>query len=493
MTRPTALIIGSGVAGLATAIRLAAKGYAVQVFEAADAPGGKLAELQLGPYRFDRGPSLFTRPDLVEELFQVAGVSMTGRFSYHKLEEANRYFWDDGTRLTGWSDPGLFAAEVERVLGVPAERVNKHLHRAHTLLDTTGRTFLEHSLHRPAELLRGGFMRALTAVRPAELLRPLHAVNRSGLGDARATQLFDRFATYNGSDPYRTSALYSMIPSFEHGEGAYFPTEGMASIGTSLVKLAEEIGVRFHLSTRVETICRVGIRWQVETQAGTRTSDALISNADITHLYRNLMPEAPAPEKALSQPLSTSAVVFYWGIRAAFPELGLHNIFFSEDYQEEFNNLFDRSLWPDDPTIYVNISSKVKPDDAPPGCENWFVMVNVPARTDLDTPEALRALREKVLDILTWRLGQAIEPLIEVEETLTPRLLARRTSGWQGALYGSNSNSLFSGFWRHPNFSDALPGLFFSGGTVHPGGGIPLALKSGQIAAGLATEYLARI
>ena len=491
MTRPTALIIGSGVAGLATAIRLAAKGYAVQVFEAADAPGGKLAELQLGPYRFDRGPSLFTRPDLVEELFQVAGVSMTGRFSFHKLEEANRYFWDDGTRLTGWSDPGLFVAEVERVLGVPAERVNRHLHRAHTLLDTTGRTFLEHSLHRPAELLRGGFLRALTSVRPAELLRPLHAVNRSGLGDARATQLFDRFATYNGSDPYRTPGLMRMIPGLEHGQGAFYPLGGMYAITRALHLLAVDLGVRFHFNTPVERILldaekrrAIGVR----TQGWDHLGELVVSNMDVVPTYRRLLPGLKAPERTLRQERSSSALVFYWGVRADHPQLGLHNILFSNDYRTEFDHLFRRLTLYADPTVYINITSKHTPGDAPRGHANWFTMINAPRDEGQYTDAVIDAARAAVLAKVKRTLGIDLGPLIAAEEVLDPRGIAARTGSHQGALYGTSSNSPWAAFLRHPNFHGRVQGLYFCGGSVHPGGGIPLALLSARIVAGMVPQ-----
>lgn len=487
------IVIGAGMGGLAAAIRLRVAGHEVDVLEANPYAGGKLSVIEAGGYRFDAGPSLFTQPGYHADLFNLAGKRQETYFTYRRLSKVCHYFWADGTRLTTPSDPDVLASELERVLGEDAATVRRYLRRGREKFALAGEIFLNRPLQKLRSYTDAAVAKAILRIGRLQMFESLHDLNARTFRNPKTIQIFDRYATYNGSDPYRTSALYSMIPSFEHGEGAYFPTDGMTSIGTSLVKLAEDAGVRFHLSTRVEAIHRVGAAWSVQTQTASRTADAVISNADITHLYRNLMPDTPAPERALSQPLSTSAVVFYWGIKATFPELGLHNIFFSEEYQEEFKDLFDRVLWPSAPTVYVNISSKEKPDDAPPGCENWFVMVNVPARTDLDSAEAVAALRMRVLEILSQRLGRDIEPLIEAEEVLTPTLLARRTSGWQGALYGSNSNSLFSGFWRHPNFSDALPGLFFTGGTVHPGGGIPLALKSGQIAAGLAAEYLAKI
>jgi phytoene desaturase len=265
----------------------------------------------------------------------------------------------------------------------------------------------------------------------------------------------------------------------------------MAAIGQSLTQLALDIGVEIHLNTPVQRIEMEG-KQVCGVQSGDRfwPAEVVVSNADVTHLYRNLMPQTKAPERALAQPLSTSGLVFYWGIKKDFKELGLHNVFFSADYKQEFDQLFVQKVWPTDPTIYINITSKHKLDDAPAGYENWFVMVNVPADTTLDTQEAIASMKRRVLASLSAKLGQNIAALIETEAVLTPTMLQARTSGWQGALYGSNSNSLLSGFWRHPNFSDQIKGLFFTGGTVHPGGGIPLALKSGQIAASLVSDFL---
>jgi phytoene desaturase len=333
--------------------------------------------------------------------------------------------------------------------------------------------------------------KAIVQIGKLGMFEQLHDLNVRTFKHPHTVQLFDRYATYNGSNPYQTSALYSMIPSFEHGQGAYFPTKGLVSIGQSLLQLAQDIGVEVTTSTRVDKVVMdKTVVKGVEAMGNFWPANAIVSNADVTHLYRDLMPDLEAPDKVLAQPLSTSALVFYWGVQGVFPELGLHNIFFSSDYKKEFEELFETEQWPEEPSIYINITSKHKPDDAPIGCENWFVMVNLPPRLDLDTEESQMAMRKKVLTILTKRLGRDIEPLIQIENFLSPTRIKEQTSGWQGALYGSNSNSLFSGFWRHPNFSDKLKGMFFTGGTVHPGGGIPLALKSGQIAAGLAADYL---
>jgi phytoene desaturase len=488
MSATRAIVIGSGVAGLATAIRLALKGLSVDVFERAEGPGGKLSEIRLGAYRFDAGPSLFTRPDLIEALFRDAGVDMTGRFAYHALEEANRYFWEDGTRVTGWCDPSRFAGELEQRLGVPRERTRAHLQRATDLLATTGRTFLEHSLHRPMDLMRGGFVQALTSVRPRELFGSLHAVNRSSFGDGKAAQLFDRFATYNGSDPYRTPGLMRMIPGLEHGQGAFAPVGGMYAITRALHLLAVDLGVRFHFGMPVERILLDQDRRRVigvRADGHDHLASTVVSNMDVVPTYRKLLPQLKAPERTLRQERSSSALVFYWGVRMVHPALGLHNILFSTDYRREFDHLFRSLTVCDDPTVYINITSAHEAGDAPKGCANWFTMINAPRDVGQYDEAMIAEARAAVLAKVERTLGLAVEPLIEAEHVLDPRGIAEGTSSFQGSLYGTGSNSPWAAFLRHPNFHGRVKGLYFCGGSVHPGGGIPLALMGARIVASL--------
>ena len=484
--REEAIVIGSGVGGLAAGIRLALKGHAVTVYEAGEGPGGKLSELRLGGYRFDRGPSLFTRPGLVAELFHEAGVPLEGRFAWRKLEEANRYFWEDGTRVRGWSDADRLAEELFRQLGVDPTRVKRHLRRADELLRATGRTFLEHSLHRWSDLREGDVWEALTAARPGELLDSLHAINGRALdGHDKAVQLFDRFATYNGSDPYRTPGLMRMIPGLEHGEGAFFPVGGMYAITIALHGLAEDLGVRFHFRSPVERILLADDQRSVRGVRVNGTdhfANVVVSNMDVVPTYRKLLPDLAAPERTLKQERSSSALVFYWGVQAQLPELGLHNILFSNDYRTEFDHLFRRLQVYHDPTVYIHISSVLEPGDAPAGCSNWFTMINAPRDVGQYDADTIARARRDVLAKVRRTLGVDVEPLIAVEEVLDPPTIGARTSSHQGSLYGTSSNSPWAAFLRHPNFHRRVQGLHFCGGSVHPGGGIPLALLSARIA-----------
>jgi phytoene dehydrogenase-like protein len=228
-----------------------------------------------------------------------------------------------------------------------------------------------------------------------------------------------------------------------------------------------------------------GVAQGVRTATGDYDADVVVSNMDVYPTYRKLLPDQPQPEAVLARERSGSALIFYWGIDRTFPELDLHNIFFSEDYKAEFKHQFELGSFADDLTVYVNITSKDIPGDAPPGGENWFVMVNAPADTGQDWAGLTSLVRERILRKLSSALRTEIGNHIVTEEVLDPPAIASRTSSHMGSLYGTSSNSRFAAFLRHPNFTGRISNLYFCGGSVHPGGGIPLCLLSAKIVSGL--------
>jgi phytoene desaturase len=484
--QPTARIVGAGIAGIASAIRWARKGYAVHVHEANSYPGGKLSQFQLGEYRFDAGPSLFTLPFLVDELFTLCGENPRDHFNYLKKTEECRYFWDDGTRLTAHSDPAAFAAEAERVLGEPAKNVRAHLDLARRQYEATKGLFLERSLHKASTYLRRDALPALAALPSLKLTQTMHAVHAKRFRSPKMVQLFDRFATYNGSSPYQAPGTLAMIPHLEFGFGTFVPFGGMVAITESLVALAERQGVQFHYGKRVERILVANRRATgLRVGGADLAADVVVSNMDVTPTYRRLLPDLKAPEKTLSQERSSSALIFYWGVRREFPELDLHNILFANDYEAEFRDLFKHKTLHSDPTVYIHITSKDLEGEAPSGGENWFVMINAPADYGQDWAAWRATARASVLAKIERALGVDVAPFIEVEEVLDPPTIQSRTGSDRGALYGASSNNAMAAFLRHPNFHRQIPNLFFVGGSAHPGGGIPLCLLSAKIAAGL--------
>jgi phytoene desaturase len=475
------IIIGAGIAGLGTAIRLAYKGHDVEVFEANSTAGGKLASIRLGSYRFDAGPSLFTMPHLVEDLLKLSPVKVP--FFYRKKQVLCNYFFQDNTRFTAFADKQQYLEEAQKVFDADPQKLSQYFEIARKKYQYTAPLFLERSLHKAHTYWSGDTFKALLKSNQLHLNENLDGVNRRLLGNnPKLIQMFNRYATYNGSSPYRTPGIMSMIPHLEHHYGTFFPEGGMISITNALVKTAQHLGVKFHFGTPVDRI-EVSKKRATGVRTGNQVTPAevVISNMDIVPTYRNLLPGQKAPEKTLNQERSSSAIIFYWGIRGKFPELDLHNIFFSDRYRKEFEEIFEAKKVPEDPTIYLNISCKEQAEDAPEGSENWFVMVNVPADSGQMWDDEISRVRSTIIDRLSFILKRPIGSLIEKEDYLDPRRIQTRTSSYQGALYGAASNDKFAAFLRHPNFSRTIKNLHFCGGSVHPGGGIPLCLFSAKI------------
>jgi phytoene desaturase len=403
------VVVGAGIAGIAVSIRLAVKGFQVEVYEANEYLGGKLTAFEQDGFRFDAGPSMFTMPHLVDELFELAGKDAKSSFQYSRLEEACRYFYQDGTQMTAFSDPMRFGKEVQEKLGVDAGIVERHLSNSARIFELTRGIFLERSLHKLGSYFKKDVLKALFNLRSLQLLSTMDAANRKRLRHPKLVQLFNRYATYNGSSPYKAPAVLNLIPHLEHGIGAAMPKEGMHAISQSLAVLAKDLGVKFQLASPVERILvKDGKAVGVQVHGQHIPADLVVCNMDILPAYRKLLAGQKAPERILTQERSSSAMIFYWGIRRSFSQLGLHNIFFSADYAAEFAQIFDHAGIHHDPTVYVNISSKACPADAPNGMENWFVMINVPCDTGQDWQALREFARKNILSKLTKDLGEDI-------------------------------------------------------------------------------------
>ena len=476
------IVIGSGIAGLAVSIRLALKGYNVQVFEQNSYPGGKLSSFSIKDYRFDAGPSLFTMPHLVTELFKLAGEDVKNYFEFSKKEIACNYFWQDGTSFTAYGERKKFLKEVEKIFDEPQYNVDQYLKKAKKKYDLTSSLFLEQSLHKLKTFISLDTLKALFQLKTFELQKSLHQANTQSFSSPHLIQLFDRYATYNGSDPYQTSGIMTLIQHLESAYGTFVPKKGMVSITESLFGLAKRLGVKFSFETGVKEIkVKLGVVSGIKTNSGSFSSDYVISNMDVFHTYKKLLPNEIPPINRLKQERSSSAVIFYWGIKQSFPDLDLHNIFFSKNYKKEFQAIFKDKTVSEDPTIYINITSKEVVGDAPKGCENWFIMINTPADHGQDWTQIVNRLRSHIITNISKRLNVDLKNLIVCEEVLTPPDIESKTQSYMGALYGASSNDTMAAFLRHPNFSNRIKNLYFCGGSVHPGGGIPLCLLSAKI------------
>ncbi|MBU6332479.1 MAG: phytoene desaturase [Bacteroidetes bacterium] len=478
-------VIGGGVAGLAAAARLAAQGYRVDLLEAASEPGGKMRDYQADGFRFDGGPSLFTLPEVMEQLFADCGKKMSDYVTYDRLELVTRYFYPDGTQVNAWSSPERLASELELKIGEPAAQVLAFLERAAYMYRITASVFIERSLHDWRNLLRLSTFLRLFAIPRLGIFTSMYHFQKRWLRHERSLQLFGRFATYNGSDPYRAPGTLSMIAHVEQERGAFYPHGGMVALRDALHQLAIDLGVHIRVNTRADRFWIHEKRLKGLLLGAEREIYPIVVCAnDILQVQRQQMPRKYSLKRFLSQELSTSAVVFHWAVRGSFPQLDLHNVFFSTHYRREFQHL-QRGEIDFDPTWYVYISSKKNPADAPSGFENWFVMANVPAQRDLPWEALVERLREEAFDRLSKALGIDLKSLVNEQRVITPLEMERATGAVGGALYGPASNSRWSAFLRQANRDQRIKGLFYCGGTVHPGGGIPLCLHSAAITADL--------
>ena len=483
--RKNAIVIGAGIAGIAASIRLQLKGYQVLCIENNSYPGGKLSEIKKEGFRFDAGPSLFTMPQYVDELFLLANKNPRDYFNYQALDKTCVYFYEDGTKLNAYADKEKFMNEMQEKLNVSKNALQYFLQKSKTIYDITYHVFLERSLHRLKTFLRWPTIQSIFRLAQIDSMRSMNAANEAILKSDKAVQFFNRYATYNGSNPYKAPATLNVIHHLEYEFGAWLPKYGMYHITDSLVKLAESLGVKFQYQTKVERIIHnqknvSAVECTHQNKNEIHKADVVISNMDVYHTYKKLLSDIKAPESILNQTKSSSALIFYWGINKTFDELDVHNIFFSKDYKHEFDCI-DAAKITDDPTVYINITSKKIKSDAPENAENWFVMINVPNNQDQNWEGLIATSRENIINKLSRLLKTDIAPLIVCEEILDPRSIESKTSSHRGALYGNSSNNQFAAFLRHSNKSSKLKGLYFCGGSVHPGGGIPLALLSAKI------------
>ncbi len=488
------VVIGAGLGGLSAACRLAKVGFQVTVVEKNESFGGKVNFFETDGFKFDTGASLVTMKHVFAELFEFCGRSINDYLEFERLDPICRYFWSDGTRFDASQD----AEETERRIAAIEPRdaagFRAFLADSRDKYDVAERTFLKHNLSDMSEMFNRSNLRDLWKI---SALRSLDAHVRRYFSSTKMRQLFSRFATYNGSSPYKVPATFSLIPFVEFGLGAWYPKGGIYEIPKAIAKLAGETGVEIRLDSDVEQIVVANGRAKgVKLRDGeTLDADFVVANSDAIETYRNLVTSADYPPKKLERiEPSCSGFVLLLGTKRPYPKLAHHNIFFSDDYRAEFDALFEKLRPATDPTIYVCATSRTDPTQAPAGCENLFVLVNAPYtsnRTEWarEAPAyrdlIVRKLEEFGLDDLGDSIG--------VEELITPDDFERRYRANRGSIYGVSSNGIFSAFLRPRNKSRDIAGLYFAGGTTHPGGGMPLVLISGRMAADLIIRDAGRV
>ncbi|OYW75687.1 MAG: phytoene dehydrogenase, partial [Sphingobacteriia bacterium 32-37-4] len=258
-----------------------------------------------------------------------------------------------------YADHEKFAAELQAKTNEPVENLHQYLNRSADAYNHIAGIFLQYSLHKIQTLFKAPIFKAIQTVKWPYLFNSLDSYNKRSFKSPKLVQLFNRYATYNGSNPYKAPAMLSLIPHLEHNEGTFYPKGGMISITNALYQLALKKGVVFHFGNGVEKIIRTqGVVKGVVVNNENQFADIVVSNMDVYFTYQQLLGDTAKAAKVLKQERSSSAFIFYWGINKNFPQLDLHNIFFSSEYEKEFESLFKTKQPFADPTVYINITSK---------------------------------------------------------------------------------------------------------------------------------------
>ena len=481
-------VIGAGVGGLTCAALLAHAGQRVTIYERNERVGGKLNWLEEGGYTWDMGPSLLTMPYVFETLWQKLGRRLADDLTLVPLPVTCRYRWTDGTTID--EDAGFWQRpEVARFLAY-----------ARGLYDLSADAFLHHPLEDWWRQLKPRNLPHLRHLPKIASFQTMDQVVRRFFGeDPHLVQLFDRFATYNGSSPYKTPAAFNIIPYVEAKFGGWYVKGGLYEIARALERICRELGVTIVTRCEVQRLERIAAerpaqppRFRLHLSSTEATGfDQVVCNQDVLSAYPRFLPASLA-EKFRQTRLdkldaAISGFILYLGVGRQYPQLSQHNIFFSDDYPAEFHQLFEEGLPADEPTIYVAVHSKADPDRAPPGCENWFVLVNAPPLTPesrVDWERTAQSYGNRIIQRLETRFGfEGLRAAIQVRRHFTPADFQTRYLARAGSLYGFASHGVQAAFQRPKLQPPGIKNFYFVGGSTHPGGGLPLVCLSGQMVA----------
>lgn len=486
------VVVGAGLGGISAALCLAAEGCHVEVYEKNAHVGGKLNLFQSGGFLFDRGPSILTMPQIFQDLFARHGRRLEDYAELVQVAPHWRNFFEDGTRIDLHPEPEETVRANSGLDGGDEEDLRGFLEYSKALYDLTSPGYFDKGLDTLWQMVR--FYGVIPSLRDFGLFSSMADETARRVRNPRLQDILNFFVKYVGSSAYDAPGVLNLLPYVQCAFGLWYVQGGLYQLAKALGRLADEAGVQVHTGQEVVALLGGGSRIeQAELADGRRVAgDVFVSNMEVVPAHRRLLGE---DEKALRRfrkfAPACSGLVLHLGMDQEYPKLAHHNFFFSNDPRKHFDDVFRRKVLPEDPTIYLVAATRTDKSQAPPGCEGIKVLPHIPHLQDRPfSASDYSALKERVLDKLE-RMGLPLRGHIVVEEMWTPEDIEAWYGSNRGAIYGVVSDRQLNRGFKAPKRSDAYGNLYFVGGSVNPGGGMPMAVLSGrQTSAFVAQDHL---
>ncbi|MFH1283320.1 MAG: phytoene desaturase family protein [bacterium] len=487
------IVIGAGLGGLSAAISLATKGYAVTVFEKNDKVGGKLNVLKKEGFSFDLGPSIFTLPHYFRRLWSRAGQRMEDHVLLQTVVPHWRNFFEDKTVIDLHMDPQAMKRELIKIGGSAlAKKFFKFLQYAGKQYDLIEKGYFEQGLDTKKDFSSFYDFKSLMAM---DYWHTMHGRVAKSFDSEHLVAIMDYFIKYVGSSALRAPGFLNLMAVIQFRYDLWYVQGGMYNLAVGLERLATSLGVRIQCKAEVAAIQKKDTLVQGVTLADNTVyeADTVVSNMEVIPAYEQLLKEEASFMKTLQQfEPACSGLVLHLGTNKPFPQLAHHNFFYSQNQNKHFKTVFERHRIPEDPTLYVVAPSRTDPSVCPPGCDNIKILPHIPhLRTDAPAQQAdYQALRDRVLTKME-RMGlKDLRKHIIVEDMWTPYDIQQRYYSNGGSIYGVVSDRGKNFALKAPKQSARYANLFFVGGSVNPGGGMPMVILCGQNVADRIDEYM---
>lgn len=477
------IVIGGGLGGLSTAIRLQHAGYRVSIFEKEKTLGGKLKTETLGSYQFDLGPSTITLKEVFQNVFKSVGKDPDDYLTFYPIKDGTRNFFSDGSIVDFSSDVESVKQQIARFSTHDAANYESFLEEAKRLYDISQKQFFSQLMYPLKTKLSPSLIKDFIKIKP---FKPLSDLVDQYFKHPNTKMMFNRYATYIGSSPYEAPMIFAMMAHLEGNEGIYGVKGGSYQIVRAFEKLAKELGVKIYTEHKVEAVKHNKRKiTSLIVNGKLIESDLFIFNADALSVYHYLLKDHPLNKKIRKKEASLSGFTMLYGLSITYPELKHHNVFFPASYSDEFKAIFKKKTVPKDPTIYICQSSVSEPERAKHGGGNLFVLINAPELTKKVkwNEKTIKKIETRVIDTLKDYGFKDVEKRIEERYVMTPHDLKERTGAYKGSIYGMSSNTFSQAFFKVENKDPVLKNVYFVGGSTHPGGGTPMVTLSGQLVA----------